>query len=290
MDGEVRRNRWGQPIIKHPVTGKEKGYQRVTTFAGLTDDTRNLTDWQIRMVLSGIALRPDLQVAILPYANDPQAGKRELKDIAEQALQAANSKRAANLGTALHSLTENVDRGMPLGPLPPEIGRDVAAYQKCVADNGLVPILVEVFVVQDELEVAGTADRVFFWPAKGKFVIGDLKSGRLDFGAGKIARQLAAYSRGTAYDPVTEERSPLPPVDQDEALVIHLPIGTGQATLHSFDIAAGWESCLVAAKVRDERKKKDWNTAISATYQAEMPAASTAPAPGTDPALAALVG
>lgn len=45
-------------------------------------------------------------------------------------------------------------------------------------------------------------------------------------------------------------------VDLERAIIIHLPAGTGQCTLHWVDINAGWEAVQLAAKVRDWRARK----------------------------------
>ena len=81
----------------------------------------------------------------------------------------------------------------------------------------------------------------------------DLKTGRLDYGAGKIAQQLAVYANSKDYDPETGERS-----DQDVCthygIVVHLPQGTGEATVHVVDLVAGWEAVKLSSQVREHRR------------------------------------
>src|SRR5690606_4914595 len=93
----------------------------------------------------------------------------------------------------------------------------------------------------------------------------------------KIAMQLAVYARSVLYGPATRERTPLE-VDQDRAIVIHLPAGQGRCELHWVDIAAGWEAVQVAAQVRQWRRRRDLFTPLadmSAEIAAEIAAADS---------------
>jgi hypothetical protein len=60
-------------------------------------------------------------------------------------------------------------------------------------------------------------------------------------------------------DPVEEPDAydPMPPVDTDTALLIHLPVGEGACTLHEIDIKAGKEAVRLAIAVREWRKRRD---------------------------------
>src|SRR5690606_3682330 len=87
----------------------------------------------------------------------------------------------------------------------------------------------------------------------------------------------SVYSRSVLYDPATRERTPLE-VDQDRAIVSHLPAGQGRCELHWVDIAAGWEAVQVATQVRQWRKRRGLLTPltdVSAEIAAEIAAAST---------------
>jgi hypothetical protein len=118
----------------------------------------------------------------------------------------------------------------------------------------------ELFVVCDEIKVAGTFDFRARSPQLGRkhSRIFDLKTGAgaVTYGQGEIAVQLAVYAHGTKYDPATGERTPLD-VDHNEAFVVHLPAGTGKATIHRVDIAKGWEAAQKAIDVREWRKTKN---------------------------------
>jgi hypothetical protein len=116
-------------------------------------------------------------------------------------------------------------------------------------------ISIERFVVLDELKVGGTFDRLYEF--EGRWYIGDTKSGSIEWGAGKIAMQLALYSRSVPYDYRTRERSTFGgDVDQDRGIVVHMPAGSGEAELKWVDIAAGWRAVELATAVRKWRSRK----------------------------------
>lgn len=251
---EPERDRWGRPIVKTPE-GKRKGYMRVTTLAGTLEDHYNLSRWQQRMVAEGLSAREDLLLAAAAHRGD----KERLNAICEQAIEAAKGTAAATTGTALHALTDAYDRGtLDLASVPGTHRKDVEAFAHATKDLGVAGI--EVFGVLDAYEVAGTCDRVYEYPkGSGKFFIGDTKTGSVDWGAGKIAMQLALYSRMTRYDVATHERHPHPMnVSQDLGIVVHLPAGTGQAELLWVDLHRGWDATKLAREVRAWRKLDKW--------------------------------
>jgi hypothetical protein len=55
----------------------------------------------------------------------------------------------------------------------------------------------------------------------------------------------------------------MPQVDQEKALIIHLPVGTGTCTLHLVDIGMGWFGVELAMQVRDWRNRKDLSEPLS---------------------------
>lgn len=171
---QVKRDRYGRYLIPHPVTGKRQGWTRATTMAKSISDTFALSQWSQRMTAKGLALRPDL--VSLAGTLDVKADKDKLNHLVDQAKDAAGQKVAANLGTTLHTHTENVDAGAPLDSVPPNHRADVAAYRAAMAEAGLiaVPNLIERITVVPQFDTAGTFDRVL-QTADGDYVIGDLK-------------------------------------------------------------------------------------------------------------------
>lgn len=244
---EVPRDQWGRPLVIPPNGGKAVAYTRVTTVAGAVDDTSGLMKWKARMTLVGAAKNPHLAMAALAAIDDNKA----LNSLAEQAAEAAGSGVAAMNGTSMHSFTERVDRGQPLGDIPGMFRPDVEAYQRVTAS--MKRLYTEEFVVCDELKVAGTPDLIVEWD--GVRYIADKKTGSIDY-PHKMAAQLGIYAHSQLYDFQTGKRSPLPAVNGQRGIIIHLPAGEGEAKLYWINIAAGWEAAKLGVKVMEWRKRK----------------------------------
>jgi hypothetical protein len=244
---EVQRDRFGRPLIVPPSGGKPTAYTRCTTYAGALEDTYALGKWQQRMVAVGLSQRSDLLLAAGAHRDD----KDRLDDVCDQAREAAGAGAAATTGTALHKLCERLDLGQPIGAVPAEHDPDIKAYHAATA--GIEHEHVEQLMVCDELKVAGTPDRIAV--LNGKLTIFDIKTGSIDYAMNKIAMQLAVYSRSALYNPATGERTVLA-LDQDEAIVAHLPAGKGVCTLYTVDIARGWRGVQLAREVRGWRAVK----------------------------------
>ncbi|MGH9001906.1 MAG: hypothetical protein ACRDYV_02140 [Acidimicrobiia bacterium] len=230
-------------------------HTRVTTVAGTLDDRYALEQWACRMVALGVAGRRDLYAAVAACRPDD---KDALNRLVDQAKEAAAASAGANLGTALHAFCERVDLGEEI-QIPPPWDADVAAYRTTLAEAGIevVPGMVERHVVLPSSQIAGKLDRLVTFGSKP--MVADLKTGAtVDFIGGSAAIQLAHYSRAeTLYDAHTHSHTPMPDVDQDTGLIIHLPAGQARATLWFVDLAAGWEAAGHAHWVRGWRKRKD---------------------------------
>lgn len=248
---EPKRDRWGRYLIGG------KPYTRVTTFAASIDDRWNLEQWKCRMVVTGAISRADLFAQAAANIDD----KQKLNRICDDLIEAAKGNAGANLGTALHAFTEQIDLGLtPTVPAPWDA--DLAAYTTALQVNGIHinPAFVERIVVHHGLGIAGTFDRLPTVDGWALPVIADLKTGNLDHASafGAIAVQLACYANADElYDPATDTTSPMPEIDKQRALVIHLPAGRATCTLYIVDIAAGWEAAQLCGAVREWRKRKD---------------------------------
>lgn len=268
------RDQYGRPKIMPPPgvewradpkpgrkTGAKqphRGYTRVTTFAGALDDQSNLTRWKIRRALLGMSRRPDYVTSAAALTADDR-DRSDLDALAEKCLEAAGPN-AADLGTALHGFTERLDRGEPLGFVPEEYRADLAAYVAKRDEVGMRYSHVEVRLVCDEHETAGTPDR-FGWldvPDPDGVVdelrVIDVKTGRVDYPL-KFSTQLAEYSHSALYDTVTGERTPLA-VNRRWGLIIELPVGRGECRLHWLDLTVGQQGIDLAGPVRRFRKIK----------------------------------
>ena len=277
---EAPKDRWGRYKINNPSTGKERGYTRVTTIAKTLDDTASLADWKVRMAITGIVQRPDL----LAQASTAIDDRTRLNKIAGDAVEAAGAYSRANLGTALHNLTQQIDLGMKPQILP-GLQQDIETYVASIAawDMQMNKDWIEVLLINDELEYAGTADRIVR-TRDGRLVIFDLKTGTdLSYSYGSIAVQLALYAQAEwIYDWRTGERTPLPDIDKTSGIICHLPAGEGKCEFFNVDLEAGWDAAQMSMRTRDWRKRKDlftpykFNTKV-AVEQPEEPTPTEKP-------------
>lgn len=256
---EPKRDRYGRYLLPEPDSGKTIPWTRVTTFAKTLSDTFALTQWSERMVAKGMSLRPDLYALAASTDIDDRT---TLNKITDQAKEAAASAAGANLGSALHAFTEQLDRGeKPTVPQP--WTDDVTAYQNAMRAAGLtvMPDMIERIVVLPDMKVAGCFDRLL--ARHETTLVGDLKTAkRVDYSWCEIAIQLALYAHGAAiWEPATETYQAMPAVDQHRAIVMHLPVGQRRCQIYEVDIAAGWEAAHLALQVRTWRTRKDLATA-----------------------------
>lgn len=253
---EPQRDRYGRYLLLDG-SGKRVAYTRATTVAETIDDRYNLELWKVRTAGLGLVQRPDLFAQVAACSPDD---KKKLNALMAGAIEAAKGSAGANLGSALHTFTENRDRGEDV-VVPSPWDADVAAYTATLEANGIhvEPGRIENIVALDGFRIAGTFDRVVRVTGRPLPMIADLKTGAtLDFSWCAIAAQLAIYSRADRiYDPVSDTSEPMPKVDQHQALVIHLPAGQATCTLYLVDIEAGWDAVQHCLWVRDWRKRKD---------------------------------
>lgn len=151
-------------------------YRRTSTLVKEVEtDNYHLELWKQRQVLIGAARRGDLVTAVKAMGDpDPVKGwTREQKDLlnelTQKAAEAAKDTDGAITGTAMHTLTERIDRGEAIetvlaAELPVAVAQGLRAYAKLRELNGWRTVEIERTVVLDELEVAGTFDRVDYLP------------------------------------------------------------------------------------------------------------------------------
>lgn len=255
VEAKVPRDRWGRPMIMPVNRSKLVPYTRATTFAGTVEDMFGLSMWQQRMVALGLAKRPDLLLSVSAHADD----KDELNRIVDSAREAAAASAAATTGSALHKLAERYDHGqITLDQIPESNRADLTTYAEAT-----VPLTIhgiEQFVVIDEIQVAGTFDRIVEYD--GQRYVADIKTGSIDYGVGKMAIQLALYSRGLLYEHGKPHRGSTG-VSQTAGIIIHLPAGQGRCDLYWIDLRAGWEAAELCERVRIWRKRKGLLAAAS---------------------------
>lgn len=268
---EIPRDRWGRPKIMLPGddSGLGKAYTRASTLGGALEDQTNLGEWKKRVVAYGMARRRDLVLAAASVSSwDGLEDKKRLAEIAEQAMQSAEAGAAATVGTAIHALADRLDKGEPI----PDIGEDRYALDAYTELRRHFTVhAIEQFLVCDELEVAGTTDRVLSplgvmtAPDGTKIgpedrLIDDLKtSSTADYFGIKFAVQLAVYAHGVPYQ---HGRGRYDWPDgiaprTDWGLIMHVPSGGSSAQPYWVNLREGWELAKLAVRVREERKRKD---------------------------------
>lgn len=269
----------------------EKLYTRCTTFVGALEERTQLEAWRQRVILTGLADSPELlaelgslDIAVLDAAfaagDDPfaESGRQILARIAERAFVVGEGHAAAQRGTDIHKLTEYVDRGEPLPELirqevgpPREVTlqdrADVAAWQRFKDDFGVVVLESELFVVNDDFGVGGTLDRLATLTPEQSWnlctlcdrpKIVDIKTGRVDYGAGKMAQQLAIYANSKRYDPETGARAELGACPHI-GIIFNLKQGTGEGQAYVIDLEKGYAAVELSRQVREHRSvSKKW--------------------------------
>ena len=256
MAAEFIRDRWGRPLVTPVDGGKPVAYTRFSSHGQCLEDRFGLEKWKIRTTALGMVARQDLMAQI---ASIPVDDKTRLDDVLAQALEAGGGSVGANLGTALHEFTQRYDLGeIGLADIPEPWRDDVEAYAEMVAVQGwqIRPELVEVNLVNDELQLAGTADR-FYQAPSGILVCADLKTGKA-IGANPLGYivQLAAYANSMRYDVETGERVDLGNVNRHTGYLVHVPAHTGTCDIYEVDLVSGLEAARLASEVRAWQKKK----------------------------------
>lgn len=258
---DVPRNHQSRPWIWLPDGSKLVTYSRASKYAEALTDSYALQQWgehmtaigleENRWILSRVA---DLKDA---YREKAEGSWDALSELTALAKAKAGSHEKAEWGSEFHKLAEQLDLGYdfawPEGPM----GADLSAY--AYETEELKVKEVERFVVIDELQAAGSFDRLY---DERLARVGDIKTGKADKQQHLI--QLALYAHGEYYecghDPTLDEegkptkegclnagpeahpRTPMGNVDQSRAVLIHVPYQTGTCTLYDLDIAAGWKA------------------------------------------------
>lgn len=251
----VAFDNFGRYVLPDPTTGEDRPWTRATTFAGAVKDTFGLNRWSLRMLAKGLTARADLVAAIAANYDDDRTIDKVVADAQEH----AGSTTGSTWGTAMHRFTEFIDQGEEPLIVPPEVQGDLDAYRKVMAR--FTSFAIERIVCVPELGVAGTLDRVLDF--NGTAYIGDLKTGKdLRYSAGEIAVQLALYANA-AFMWNGADWEPMPPVDRERAIVMHLPVGQGRCDLQWVDIAAGWRIAQeLCGPVREWRNRRDLMTPL----------------------------
>ncbi len=266
---DLRGDRYGRYTLISPA-GKPTVVSRASTVIKALADTYDLNMWKQSRVLLGAASRPDLSILASSLNEADHRDKAKLKALVREAEEAGGSKRSANLGTAVHAMCEAIDTGAPGSLTVPRAHRaDVAAYVAALYKAGVsvIPDMVERTTMTTGWGgVGGTFDRIYRLH-DGRYVIGDLKTGKVGYDPAEMYGQFAVYQDGVQENGVYDRKDangvypgtwtrPDFDVDRDEALIVHLPVGQGKCVLHSADLSLGRLHLDRCARIRAERKER----------------------------------
>lgn len=271
MAADFNRDRWGRPLVIPDGGGKPVAYQRFSSHGSILEDRFALEKWKIRTTAVGLAKRDDLYAQI---AACPPDDTKRLDDLVAQALEAGGGSVGANMGTALHEFTQRYDEGeLALDDINEPWKSDVSAYAQTLAEYGLEPVkgLIEVTLVNDELELAGTADR-FYRRSDGMLVCGDLKTGKKISNVPlAYAVQLAGYANSWLYNIETGEREGIDNLDRTSGLIVHVPAGKAECHLYEIDIVEALQAARLASTVKKWQKNDRLVRKLAPPIQGKRP-------------------
>jgi hypothetical protein len=163
-------------------------------------------------------------------------------------MKTAKVRDKARRGTEFHEITEYFERTGDLTDVPEEWQPNLDAFIE--ATKGLRSVAIEQFLVNDEHQVGGTADRIYQIAGVDGYVVGDLKTGNISYGIGKIAMQLCMYAHSQMYDLTTDVRTPIPGLRTDFAIVMDHDIPSATCRLVEVDLRPAWDAIQLAKQVR----------------------------------------
>jgi hypothetical protein len=252
---DFTRDRWGRPLIIQADSAKPVAYTRVSGFGSNLENQFGLNKWKQRIALIGAINRPDL----IAVASASRADDRKLDSIVDDLLEAGGVSQAANTGTAIHGALAQLDEGITTIDDVHENFRGYAdAWLQALDRHGLevVPDLVELQLVNDEFQAAGSGDNFLRRKSDGKLVAVDKKTGK-SISPRPIAYMVQLYLYATAmrYDVNTGARTEIGDVDMTVAYIAHIPAIGDTCVFYEVDLTAARELTLLAAQVRDAEKK-----------------------------------
>jgi hypothetical protein len=266
----------GAPVVM--VDGKNKRLSRPSSWGKILDDENALVNWKIDRAAEGVAKDPALQARYSAVKPDDRATFKELRELA---INAGRGDQAADIGTALHAMSERWEDPDDEFEPPEEYARSLRAYSKTLDEFGLVSELIEYQVVSLKWGAAGTADRCYkatkpiMTPdgevhPPGTLFLGDLKTGKkLDFSLPGYTVQMAIYADGQLYDVANDEFLPTPPINRDWGILVHLPAGEEFCQLIWCDLGVGELGARLVQEVKQWRRS--WkNVAPYGAYEAVL--------------------
>lgn len=258
---DFRRANGAPQIIDHD--GKNQRYSRPSGWGKDLDDENALVNWKIDRAVEGTAGDPALQARVVAAKPDDRATWR---DIRESAINAGRGDQGADIGTAIHAMSERwedpEDDFYPGDPYE----QHLEAYSSELRRLGLISFAIECQMVNDEYRAAGTCDRLYVLDRPlitpegdvlpvGTMVVGDLKTGKkLDFSAPGYSVQLAIYAGSQLYDVESDEYLSTPEINQRWGILVHMPSDRAECQMLWIDLEVGRWGAYLTQQVRLWRK------------------------------------
>ena len=281
----------GRYMLPSPTTGKLTAYSRATKIAGTVSDDGFLGDWKIREQVFAILRAKEIRDTLFSGGDTAADGytdnelamgasysqfevavssgtNRDVNSVLELIHDLSGGADARELGSAVHDWLAELDMGNVLvHQLPDFMQPYAAAYQKCLAEAGLVavPEYVERVIFNDRgrESIAGRIDRIYRCVDTGKLFLGDLKTSKsssMDLNGVLLeyAVQFSVYGYATRMLSIDGEQrwEDMPAVDQETCVVLHVPRDEPErASVVPFDMWAGGEALITAMEVRAHRRE-----------------------------------
>ncbi len=266
---DYQRGAGGAPKVRDPENpDKFVTLARTSSLGDALDSKDGLINWKIDRAVLGVAKNPDIAAAVVAAEDERSA----MASVRERAIDAGAGKRAADLGTALHRMTERWEQEPEWDPGEP-YRTPLEAYTAERDRLGLVPVMFEAKMVNHDLGCAGTFDRKYQTtiplrtPDGGvmppdELVISDFKTGEVrtddgdlkDYGIAGYCVQSAGYAGGQLYDVVSDEYLPTPPINQDWGMLVILSLERGTCEFLWVDLEVGRTGAALANEVREWRR------------------------------------
>lgn len=268
---DFTRDQWGTPHVACPTgatvrSGPRKGLPKMLRYgrpSGLNKQIEaafQLARWNERQIIFGLTVPDDeltqRLVMLADLDRDSDAAKDTADAVVVRAKALAKSSLAADRGTHMHAVTEDVDLdrswvdraadGDALGLDPAVQAAMLDAWDRALVAYDLEVLAVERRIVHDGWRQAGTLDRIVRLTRDitfdtgevlraGSVVVLDVKTGKLNMQYWQgYAVQCAVYAGGVPYDVAEDRRFDWEwPIDQDRAIIAHLPVDeamSGRAT------------------------------------------------------------
>lgn len=280
----------GAPLVL--VDGKQERFSRSSSIGKTLDDESALVLWKLNRSIKGVASDPALIAKAISLADDDREAWGKLR---EAAINAGRGKEKADIGTAVHAMSERWEQDPEFDPRDP-YRTALEAYDAEMERLGLKSQMFETHMVCVKFRVAGTADRIYELTKAltapngdvlpvGTLVIGDLKtSAKLTYNVPGFCIQMAGYANGQLYDVDTDEFLPTPEINRSWGLLMHLNVEEGTCSAHWADLQVGEYGLWLCQEIRSWRA--DWRKGTYAAPEVDdavMEAATYADGIGHSP-------